>query len=57
MNATGWQSTPLELPEAMAKGMVQYASTGYLNGVGPLDSNLFFGERDAWQKISNGDSG
>ena len=39
------------------EGMVQYASTGYLNGVGPLDLNLFFGERDAWQKIANGDRG
>lgn len=56
MNATGWQSTPWNAG-SKGEGMVQYASTGYLNGVGPLDLNLFFGERDAWQKIANGDRG
>ena len=56
MNATGWQSTPWNAG-SRGEGMVQYASTGYLNGVGPLDLNLFFGERDAWQKIANGDRG
>lgn len=54
MNATGWQSTPWNAG-SKGEGMVQYSSTGYLNGVGPLDLNLFFGERDAWQKIANGD--
>ena len=56
MNATGWQSTPWNAG-SRGEGMVQYASTGYLNGRGPLDLNLFFGERDAWQKIANGDRG
>ena len=56
MNATGWQSTPWNAG-SKGEGMVQYASTGYLNGVGPLDINLFFGERDAWQKIAAGDRG
>lgn len=56
MNATGWQSTPWNAGDK-GEGMVQYSSTGYLNGVGPLDLNLFFGERDAWQKIANGDRG
>lgn len=56
MNATGWQSTPWNAG-SKGEGMVQYASTGYLNGVGPLDLNLFFGERDAWQKIAAGDRG
>ena len=56
MNATGWQSTPWNAG-SRGEGMVQYASTGYLNGRGPLDLNLFFGERDAWQRIANGDRG
>lgn len=56
MNATGWQSTPWNAG-SHGEGMVQYSSTGYLNGIGPLDLNLFFGERDAWQKIANGDRG
>lgn len=56
MNATGWQSTPWNAG-SHGEGMVQYSSTGYLNGVGPLDLNLFFGERDAWQKIAVGDRG
>ena len=56
MNATGWQSTPWNAG-SKGEGMVQYASTGYLHGVGPLDLNLFFGERDAWQRIAAGDRG
>lgn len=56
MNATGWQSTPWNAG-SKGEGMVQYSSTGYLNGVGPLDLNLFFGERDAWQRIAAGDRG
>lgn len=35
MNATGWQSTPWNAG-GKGEGMVQYSSTGYLNGVGPL---------------------
>ncbi|MBW3095564.1 LysM peptidoglycan-binding domain-containing protein [Bifidobacterium sp. 64T4] len=56
MNATGWQSLPWNAG-SHGEGMVQYSSTGYLNGVGPLDLNLFFGEREAWQKIAVGDRG
>lgn len=51
---TGYQSSPWN-GGASGEGMTQYASTGYLNGRGPLDLNLFYGDRSAWQKIACGE--
>lgn len=51
---TGYQSSPWN-GGASGEGMTQYASTGYLNGRGPLDLNRFYGDRSAWQKIACGE--
>lgn len=51
---TGYQRSPWN-GGASGEGMTQYASTGYLNGRGPLDLNRFYGDRSAWQKIACGD--
>ena len=51
---TGYQRSPWN-GGASGEGMTQYASTGYLNGRGPLDLNRFYGDRSAWQKIACGE--
>lgn len=51
---TGYQSSPWN-GGASGEGMTQYASTGYINGRGPLDLNRFYGDRGAWQKIACGE--
>ena len=51
---TGYQSSPWN-GGASGEGITQYASTGYLNGRGPLDLNRFYGDRSAWQKIACGE--
>lgn len=52
--ATGYQSNPWNAG-ASGEGMTQYTSSGYVGGRGPLDLNLFFGNRQAWQKIACGE--
>lgn len=52
--ATGYQSNPWNAG-ASGEGMVQYTSSGYVGGRGPLDLNRFFGNRQAWQKIACGE--
>lgn len=52
MNATGYQSAPWNLGAA-GEAMRQYTSSGYVGGVGPLDLNLFRGDRTAWNKYAN----
>lgn len=51
---TGYQTSPWN-GGASGEGMTQYASTGYINGRGPLDLNRFYGDRSAWQKIACGE--
>lgn len=53
-NATGYQSNPWNAG-ASGEGMTQYTSSGYLNGRGPLDLNVFYGDRTAWRKIACGE--
>ena len=53
-NATGYQSSPWNAGSS-GEGMLQYSSSGYLNGRGPLDLDVFFGDRVAWRKISCGE--
>ena len=55
MSATGYQSTPWNLGSA-GEAMLQYTSSGYVGGHGPLDLNLFLGDRTAWDKIARGDN-
>ena len=52
--ATGYQDSPW-LAGSHGEGMLQYTSTGYLNGHGPLDLDKFFGDRTAWRKIACGE--
>lgn len=52
--ATGYQAAPW-LAGSQGEGMLQYTSTGYLNGRGPLDLDRFFGDRVAWRKIACGE--
>lgn len=52
--ATGYQDSPW-LAGSQGEGMLQYTSTGYLNGYGPLDLDRFFGDRTAWRKIACGE--
>lgn len=52
MSATGYQNAPWNLGAA-GEAMRQYTSTGYVGGVGPLDLNLFRGDRAAWAKYAN----
>ena len=52
--ATGYQDSPW-LAGSQGEGMLQYTSTGYLNGRGPLDLDRFFGDRTAWRKIACGE--
>ena len=52
--ATGYQDSPW-LAGSQGEGMLQYTSTGYLNGRGPLDLDRFFGDRAAWRKIACGE--
>lgn len=52
--ATGYQDSPW-LAGSQGEGMLQYTSTGYLNGHGPLDLDRFFGDRTAWRKIACGE--
>lgn len=52
--STGYQDSPWNAG-ASGEGMTQYASTGYINGRGPLDLNRFYGDRNAWQKIACGE--
>ena len=52
--ATGYQDSPW-LAGSLGEGMLQYTSTGYLNGHGPLDLDRFFGDRVAWRKIACGE--
>ena len=52
--ATGYQDSPW-LAGSQGEGMLQYTSTGYLNGRGPLDLDKFFGDRTAWRKIACGE--
>ena len=52
--ATGYQDSPW-LAGSQGEGMLQYTSTGYLNGHGPLDLDKFFGDRTAWRKIACGE--
>lgn len=52
--ATGYQSNPWNAG-ASGEGMIQYTSSGYVGGRGPLDLNRFFGNRQAWQKIACGE--
>ncbi len=52
--ATGYQSDPWNAG-ASGEGMIQYTSSGYVGGRGPLDLNRFFGNRQAWQKIACGE--
>lgn len=33
--------------------MFQYTSSGYLNGYGPYDLNVFYGDGPAWDRIAN----
>lgn len=33
--------------------MFQYTSSGYLNGVGPYDLNVFYGSAATWDKLAN----
>lgn len=51
---TGYQAIPWN-GGASGEGMTQYASTGYINGRGPLDLNRFYGDRTAWKKIACGE--
>ena len=51
---TGYQPSPWN-GGASGEGMTQYASTGYINGRGPLDLNRFYGDRTAWKKIACGE--
>lgn len=51
---TGYQASPWN-GGASGEGMTQYASTGYINGRGPLDLNRFYGDRTAWKKIACGE--
>lgn len=52
--ATGYQNSPWNAG-SQGEGMLQYSSTGYLNGRGPLDLDRFFGDRTAWKKIACGE--
>lgn len=52
--ATGYQSNPWNAG-ASGEGMIQYTSSGYVGGRGPIDLNRFFGDRSAWQKIACGE--
>lgn len=53
MAATGYQSQPWNLGAA-GEAMRQYSSNGRLSGYsGPLDLNLFRGDRGAWDKYAN----
>ena len=52
--ATGYQDSPW-LAGSQGEGMLQYTSTGYLSGHGPLDLDRFFGDRTAWRKIACGE--
>lgn len=52
--ATGYQSNPWNAGVS-GEGMIQYTSSGYVGGRGPLDLNRFFGNRQAWQKIACGE--
>lgn len=52
MNATGYQSRPWNYGAA-GEAMRQYTSSGYVSGVGPLDLNVFRGDRAAWRKYAN----
>lgn len=52
--ATGYQSNPWNAG-ASGEGMIQYTSSGYVGGRGPIDLNRFFGNRQAWQKIACGE--
>ena len=54
MAATGYQSQPWGLGSA-GEGMLQYSSNGWLNGHGPLDLDIFLGDRNAWYKIAMGE--
>jgi len=56
MAATGYQSQPWGLGSA-GEGMLQYSSNGWLNGHGPLDLDIFLGDRTAWYKIAMGERG
>ena len=55
MAPTGYQGAPWNLGSA-GESMLQYTSSGYVGGHGPLDLNLFLGDRTAWQKIARGDN-
>lgn len=53
MAATWYQSAPWRLG-ADGEAMRQYASNGRLSGYnGPLDLNLFRGDREAWDRYAN----
>lgn len=52
--ATGYQSNPWNAG-ASGEGMTQYTSSGYVGGRGPLDLDIFFGDRTAWSKIACGE--
>ncbi|WEV41650.1 GH25 family lysozyme [Bifidobacterium sp. ESL0682] len=51
-NPTGWQEHPWNGQPAT---MRQYTSNGRINGYGkPLDLDLFYGDRDAWNRYAAG---
>jgi LysM repeat protein len=50
--ATGYQASPWNLG-ASGEMMRQYSSSGYLNGVGPLDLDKYLGDSDSWQRYAN----
>lgn len=52
MEPTGYQSYPWNYG-ADGEAMRQYTASGYVNGYGPLDLNVFRGDRVAWRKYAN----
>ena len=50
--ATGYQASPWNLG-ASGEMMRQYSSSGWLNGVGPLDLDKYLGDSDSWQRYAN----
>lgn len=55
--ATFSNFAPYPLPYGIGSwgnvSMFQYTSSGYLNGVGPYDLNVFYGDGPTWDKIAN----
>lgn len=54
--ATFSNFAPYPLPYGIGSwstvSMFQYTSSGYLNGVGPYDLNVFYGDGSTWDKIA-----